>query len=212
MKNVLILGAGGQIARHVIDRLADEQAVVQTLFARQPEKIQQPHPANARIFIGDVLNPSVLERAMQGQDLVYANLTGDDLDVQARVVIAAMQVRGIKRLIFVLSLGIYDEVPGKFGKWNHAIIGEPLKPFRRAADAIEASGLDYTILRPAWMTDEEQVDYELTARHEPFRGTIVSRKSVAALIADIIDEPEKHIGENIGVNQPGTDGDKPYFM
>lgn len=62
------------------------------------------------------------------------------------------------------------------------------------------------------MTDEEQVDYELTARHEPFRGTIVSRKSVAALIADIIDEPEKHIGENIGVNQPGTDGDKPYFM
>ena len=53
MKNVLIL-AGGQIARHVIDRLADEQAVVQTLFARQPEKIQQPHPANARIFIGDV--------------------------------------------------------------------------------------------------------------------------------------------------------------
>ena len=103
MKNVLILGAGGQIARHVIDRLADEQAVVQTLFARQPEKIQQPHPANARIFIGDVLNPSVLERAMQGQDLVYANLTGDDLDVQARVVIAAMQVRGIKRLIFVLS-------------------------------------------------------------------------------------------------------------
>ena len=62
------------------------------------------------------------------------------------------------------------------------------------------------------MTDEEQVDYELTARHELFRGTIVSRKSVAALIADIIDEPEKHIGENIGVNQPGTDGDKPYFM
>ncbi|MFL4522915.1 hypothetical protein ACJ6VX_20610 [Escherichia coli] len=28
---------------------------------------------------------------------------------------------------------------------------EPLKPFRRAADAIEASGLEYTILRPAWL-------------------------------------------------------------
>ncbi|HCN8539373.1 TPA: NAD-dependent dehydratase, partial [Escherichia coli] len=24
--------------------------------------------------------------------------------------------------------------------------------------------------------------------------------------------PEKHIGENIGINQPGTDGDKPFFM
>ncbi|MEN5281293.1 SDR family oxidoreductase [Serratia marcescens] len=211
MKNVLVLGAGGQIACHVIERLADEPAVVQTLFARRPEKIHS-HPTNARIFIGDVLNRSALEQAIQGQDLVYANLTGEDLDAQAEAVIAAMQASGVKRLIFVLSLGIYDEVPGKFGEWNRAIIGEPLKPFRRAADAIEASGLDYTILRPAWLTDEDLVDYELTARDAPFKGTIVSRKSVAALIADIIDEPEKHIGENIGVNQPGTDGDKPYFM
>lgn len=82
------------------------------------------------------------------------------------------------------------------------------KPFRRAADAIEASGLEYTILRPAWLTDEDIIDYELTSRNEPFKGTIVSRKSVAALITDIIDKPEKHIGENIGINQPGTDGDK----
>ncbi|HIH2615129.1 TPA: NAD-dependent dehydratase, partial [Shigella dysenteriae] len=44
------------------------------------------------------------------------------------------------------------------------------------------------------------------------KGTIVSRKSIAALITDIIDKPEKHIGENIGINQPGTDGDKPFFM
>ena len=56
----------------------------------------------------------------------------------------------MKRLIFVLSLGIYDEVPGKFGEWNNATIGEDLKPFRHAADAIEASKLDYTIIRPAW--------------------------------------------------------------
>ncbi|WP_344290025.1 NAD(P)H-binding protein, partial [Microbacterium arabinogalactanolyticum] len=69
-----------------------------------------------------------------------------------------------------------------------------------------------TILRPAWLTDEDQVDYELTARDAPFKGRIVSRKSVAALIADIIEQPKKHLGENIGVNQPGTDGDKPYFM
>ncbi|HCR6352095.1 TPA: NAD-dependent dehydratase, partial [Shigella sonnei] len=53
---------------------------------------------------------------------------------------------------------------------------------------------------------------ELTSRNEPFKGTIVSRKSVAALITDIIDKPEKHIGENIGINQPVTDGDKPLFM
>lgn len=30
MKNVLILGAGGQIARHVINQLADKQTIKQT--------------------------------------------------------------------------------------------------------------------------------------------------------------------------------------
>lgn len=59
---------------------------------------------------------------------------------------------------------------------------------------------------------DQLIDYELTARNERFKGTVVSRKSVAALIADMIDKPEKYIGENIGVNQRGTDGDKPYFM
>ena len=41
MKNVLILGAGGQIARHVINQLADKQTIKQTLFARQPAKIHE---------------------------------------------------------------------------------------------------------------------------------------------------------------------------
>lgn len=212
IQKVLVLGASGQIARHVIDQLADKPGVTQTLFARHPVKIHTPHPLNSRIIMGDVLNHTALEQAMVGQDVVYANLTGEDLDLQAKAVIAAMKAAGVRRLIFVLSLGIYDEVPGKFGERNNAIIGEPLRPFRSAADAIEASGLDYTILRPAWLTDEDTIDYELTTRNEPFKGTVVSRKSVAALIADMIDKPEKHIGENIGVNQPGTNGDKPYFM
>ncbi|MEH5063056.1 hypothetical protein PO455_24700, partial [Escherichia coli] len=42
MKKVLILGAGGQIARHVINQLADKQTIKQTLFARQPAKIHKP--------------------------------------------------------------------------------------------------------------------------------------------------------------------------
>ena len=123
-----------------------------------------------------------------------------------------MQAAGIKRLIFVLALGIYDEVPGKFGDWNRQAIGEDLKPFRRAGDAIEASGLDYTLIRPAWLTDEDEIDYETTAKGEAFRGTVVSRRSVADLIAAIIRSPATDIHANLGVNKPGTDADKPYFM
>lgn len=212
MKNVLILGASGQIAQWVITSLAAENDVQQTLLLRDPKKLTGKEPANAKMVIGNVLDKKLLKDAVAGQDIVYANLTGEDLDKQAQAVIAAMKATGVERLIFVLSLGIFDEVPGKFGEWNNAIIGEDLKPFRRAADAIEASGLDYTILRPAWLTDEDEVDYETTEMGQPFKGTVVSRRSVADLISQIIANPSRHTGGNLGVNKPGSDGDKPYFM
>ena len=212
MNNILILGASGQIAQWVVKALANRPDTALTLLLREPRKLTGNEPANAKVVIGNVLDKKLLKSVVPGQDMVYANLTGEDLDKQVRAVVAAMQAAGVKRLVFVLSLGIYDEVPGKFGEWNNATIGEDLQLFRRAADAIEASGLDYTILRPAWLTDEDEIDYELTARDEPFKGTVVSRRSVGDLIARIVASPALNVGGNLGVNKPGSDGDKPYFM
>lgn len=212
MKNVLILGATGQIASWVVRGLGQLSGVQQTLLLRDPRKLSGAEPDNARVVIGNVLDQELLREVMAGQDIVYANLSGDDLEEQARSVINAMQTSKVKRLIFVLSLGIYDEIPGKFGQWNHEVIGEPLKYYRRAADAIEASGLDFTILRPAWLTDEDEVDYETTGKDEPFKGTVVSRRSVGDLVIQLIRNPGLHVGANLGVNKPGSDGDKPYFM
>ncbi|MGH3200879.1 MAG: NAD(P)H-binding protein [Streptosporangiaceae bacterium] len=91
-------------------------------------------------------------------------------------------------------------------------IGQFLGPYRTAADTIEESGLDYTILRPAWLTNADEVSYEVTQRDEPFKGTEVSRKSVAALVTDIVTHPRLWARANLGVNKPGTDGDKPAFV
>lgn len=211
MSNVLILGASGRIAHRVIERLAGSKGVGLTLYLRHPRKLRNKAPANARVVQGDVMDATALAQAMEGQDLIYANLTGSDIDRQARSVVAAMKGAHVKRLIFVVSLGIYDEVPGKFGQWNNTMIGEELRPFRRAADTIEASGLDYTLLRPAWLQDEDEVDYEITEKGLPFKGTEVSRASVADLIVKIVRAPELHSRGNVGVNKPGTDGDKPSF-
>jgi uncharacterized protein YbjT (DUF2867 family) len=41
-----------------------------------------------------------------------------------------------------------------------------LGTYRSAADVIENSTLDYTIIRPAWLTDKDEVDYETTAKGE----------------------------------------------
>lgn len=211
MKKVLVLGAGGQIARWVIEMLSDSTGIELTLYLRQARKLHGKAPQNARVIEGDVLDRKTLDPAMSGQDVVYANLSGDDLALQAKSFIASMKGAGVKRLIFIASLGIYDEVPGKFGAWNRRQISAFLPGFRKAADLIETSGLDYTILRPAWLTDANEVDFETTDRDEPFKGTEVSRKSVAALVVECIREPRRFSRSNLGVNKPNTDGDKPEF-
>lgn len=211
MKKVLVLGAGGRIARWVIEKLSGSKDLELTLYLRNAHKLEGKMPQNAKVVEGDVLDRKTLDPAVNGQDVVYANLSGDDLAQQAQSFIDAMKKSDVKRLIFIAALGIYDEVPGKFGAWNRHRISQHLPRFRKAADLIEASGLDYTILRPAWLTDNDEVSYETTGRHEPFKGTEVSRKSVAELVVECIHDPKRFSHGNLGVNKPNTDGDKPAF-
>lgn len=56
------------------------------------------------------------------------------------------------------------------------------------------------------------MDYEITGRHEPFKGTEASRKSVAALGTKMIESPDTSARANVDVNKPNTDGDKPAFV
>jgi hypothetical protein len=116
---------------------------------------------------------------MADQDVVYANL-GCQLEEQARSIIAAMEKAGLKRLIFIRSTGIYNEVPDE----NH---GSILDAYRRAASVIEASDVEHTILRPAWLNDRNEIDYATTEKRERFENPneTVSRKNVADLVVKI---------------------------
>ncbi|CAM4273953.1 hypothetical protein F901_03554 [Acinetobacter dispersus] len=211
MKNVLVLGASGQIAQWVIEMLANEPNLTQTLLVRDAKKLGTDLPANAKVIEADVLNLEQLKQAVQGQDIVYANLAGE-LEQQTKNIISAMHSAGVQRIILINSLGIYDEVKGKFGEWNQNEIGKYLGPYRKAADLLEASDLDYSILRAAWLMDEDEIDYDTTERDQDFKGTVVSRKSVAALVVKIIQTPSFASRDNLGVNKPNTDANRPYFM
>src|SRR5919199_3142799 len=192
MKNVIILGAGGQIARRVTDILLKKNDINLTLFLRDRSRLRNKDVSKARIIEGDVLNFDQLKEAITGQDIVYANLAGD-LEAMAKNIVRAMDETGVKKLVFISSIGIYD-VP----------LRPVLKPYRKAADVIEASALEYTILRPTWFTNADEVDYETTRKGEPERGSVISQKSLATLITKIIESPEKYARENLGVNKPNS--------
>ena len=192
MKNVIILGASGNIAKHVIDILIKKDDINLTLFLRNKSRLRNVDISKCRIIEGDVLDLTALKEAVTGQDIVYANLAGD-LKAMAKNIVQAMDEKGVKNLIFISSIGIY-----------HVPLKSVLRPYREAADVIESSDLQYTILRPTWFTNADEVDYEITQKGEPERGSVISQKSVAAFIVRIIEHPEKFVRQNVSINKPNS--------
>ena len=189
-----------------------------TLFIHTEDELGADIKDNPRVTVvkGDAKNPDDVLNAINGADEVYANLAATqdssaDIIPMAKAVVDMMDKAGIKRLVWISSLGIYNEVPGEFGAWNANILGDYLVNYRKAVDVIEASDLDYTIIRPAWLTDKDEVDFEITEKGELFRGTEVSRKSVASEVVELLLDPDKEVRASIGLDKPGTDGDKPEW-
>lgn len=211
LTNVLILGANGQVARLAIDLFLKETETQLTLYLRNSKRLKNVDQNRTRIVEGDVNNVEKLKEAMIGQDVVYANIGGSDIVQKTERIIEVMNATGIKRGIFINILGVYDEVPGNFGEWNRRMVGNGMYNWRQSASLIEASGLDYTILRCTWFTNKEEVDYEITEKGEPLTGTEISRKSIAALVVKIAESPEWGVRCSWGVNKPNTKGNKPAF-
>ena len=192
MKNVIILGASGNIAQRVIDILTKKNDIKLTLFLRNKKRLRDRDISKCRVIEGDVLNSNQLKEAIKGQNVVYANLAGD-LGTMAKNIVRAMEETAVKRVIAISSIGIYQRP-----------LRTALKPYRELADVIEASNLDFTILRPTWFTDADEVDYELTRKGEAEKGSVISRKSLATFITKIIEAPEQYIRENLGISKPGS--------
>ncbi|KKI54353.1 MAG: SDR family oxidoreductase [Staphylococcus equorum] len=208
MTRVLILGANGAVSKAAINSFLENTSYTLRLFLRDANRLPDFASDRIRVREGDATNFDDVNSAMDDVDIVIASLSGD-LDKEASTIVKAMQTNDVKRLIFVTSLGIYNEVPGEFGEWVQQQIGDRLPVYKEAADIIENSGLDYTIFRPAWLTHTNEIDYEITQKNESFKGTEVSRKSVAAVAVKIAKDPSLYLKENIGINKPNTDYSKP---
>lgn len=213
MKKIMIIGANGGTARILIERLLAETTDKLVLFLRQANRLAQ-YETNPRVTLvdGNVLDTAALRLAMQGVDVVYSNVGGTDLGQQMQSILTAMHEANQTRLIFISALGAHHEVPGKFGNWNEQAIAAFLPGFREAAKLLAASDIVYTELRPAWLTDQPEIDYETTNLDEPFKGTEVSRASVADYAFKLIENPKLAERASVGLNRPNTDGDKPSWF
>ena len=90
MTKILILGAHGQIARVATRLLLETTDAELTLYLRKARRLSSLEGNDrVRLVEGDVLDAGALDAAMAGQEVVYANLSGD-MDKQAHAIVAAM--------------------------------------------------------------------------------------------------------------------------
>lgn len=209
--NVLILGANGQIARIVEERILNESAfedVLLTLGLRNPSRLQNLS-GNSRVILSDVdLNrQDQVEAAMEEQDLVFvAAVDHDKQNRPTKNVIAAMKTTGVKRVLYTNILGLYNEVPGEFGRWNLAQVRSGLNAAITSDRLLADSGVDYTTLRLPWLNNRDEIKYEVTHKDETYVGVSGSRKSIADLILRIISDPTLYSKGSIGIADAATQG------
>lgn len=196
MKNVLIIGATGTIGGAVRKTLLKETDDKLTLFSRSADRLNVSDRELA--IAGDVMKDSDLDSVMENQDAVFVALSGP-LGQFAKKIVSAMDRNNVSRLLFITSMGIYDEIPASVGENGNVETNSALRPYREAADIIEGSDLNYTVIRPGWFTNGP-VNYEITRKGELFGGHDVSISSIADFVKNAIADDTYYSHDSVGLN------------
>ncbi|GEO58717.1 NAD(P)H-binding protein [Companilactobacillus bobalius] len=215
MTKVLVLGANGQIARIVEERLLKEQPDVElTLFLRNSQRLADlDDNENVTLVDGDITDYDAVNAAMKGQDVVYIAMVDHTKDnVITKNVIKSMKENNVGRIIESSLLGLYHEVPGEFGRWNDEMVQSGLAAAINADKLLSESGLTYTTLRFPWLNDRDEVKYTITHRSDQYVGVSGSRQSMADVIVKIIADPEYLKNDSVGIANADTQGeDRPVY-
>jgi putative NADH-flavin reductase len=196
--NLLILGGTGRVGSNIVSYpLRDGHQV--TVLARTPEKLEFNHDGNLKVIQGNVLNQNDIMAAMRGIDVVISALNTDGsttLTDSMPLIINAMEQAGIRRIITVGTAGIlqsrtspnllrYQSSESKRKTTRAA------EEHHRAYEMLRASTLDWTIVCPTYLPDEECIGvYRVEIDYLPEGGTKISVSDTAEFVYSQIKNTE----------------------
>lgn len=185
MKHVLLLGATGTAGSALTRKLLADTECQLTLFARHAGELYR-NTDRISVINGDARNIAELRAAMKEQDVVYCAISGNALPEIAENIVSVMNETGVKRLIFMGAVGIYNEIPDEIDGEDN-LDNEPAQiPNRKAVDIVEASNLNYTVLRPGYLGDGDEDDFVLTVKGEAAKGYTTPIPALVKLAVRII--------------------------
>jgi len=207
--NLFVVGSTGLLGREFLAQAMDAGHVVRAL-ARNPDALG-PAP-NLEAVRGDVFDQSSLDAAARGQDaaVLILGLPFSDLRKPTNVfsqgtrnLIAALKTAGVRRLIAISSFGVGDS--RRYARFYERLFFSVALRGAYAdklvqEQAVRESGLDYTIVRPARLTNAKGTG-RYTALIAP--GPIpspVSRADVARFILDAL-RTRDYVGKTVSVGR-----------
>ena len=119
---ILVTGANGFLGRALVERLRAEVREPLRLLVRRPPAAQPP--ADLQLVYGDLGNPAVVDRAMEGIEIVFhvgAAMKGGNFEYQSgtiwgtRNVLDACERHHVRRLVYVSSLSVLDHAGHRAG-------------------------------------------------------------------------------------------------
>ena len=194
---VLVAGAHGKTARRLVRMLADSGHEVRGLV-RKEEQMPDVEADGAEPVLVDLEKEEVegaVGRAVQGCDaIIFAAGAGpgsgaarkETMDYGgAAKLIEAAEKHGVRRYLMLSSMGA----------GNPEGSSEAMQPYlfakARADERLQESGLDYTIIRPGSLTEEEGRDRIEAAEAVGRRGEI-PRDDVARTFAEALEMPNTY--------------------
>jgi predicted dehydrogenase/nucleoside-diphosphate-sugar epimerase len=112
---ILVTGAGGFVGRALVRRLEASGQPLRLLVRRPPRTA--PANSNLHLVYGDLGNPAVSDRAMEGIDTVYhvgAAMKGGRFEFESgtiwgtRNIVAACEKHKVRKLVYVSSMSVLD--------------------------------------------------------------------------------------------------------
>ncbi len=214
---LLLLGASGRTGQYIINEAIELKYEVNCLV-RDPDKVRS-HPL-INIVPGDVSEPGQLKPLLKDCDAVLSVLNvsrksdfpwsglrtpADFMSSVTNGLLPLMEEVGVKRIIVCSAWGVGDsrpQIPGWF-RWfiDHSNIGSAYADHERQEEILQDSGLNWTIVRPVGLTNNNKPEDVLESYHNESKPTLtISRKSVARYMLSAINN-ESLIRKTVAISK-----------
>ncbi|HKL34683.1 MAG TPA: SDR family oxidoreductase [Salegentibacter sp.] len=186
-KNVVVAGANGSTGRIIIDLLKESEKYQPIAMVRKQEQKDHFEKENVAAVMGDLEED--LNEAVKGADkVIFAAGSGGkkviDVDQEgAKRFTDAAKNAGAEKFVMLSSMGADN--PG---------ISEELKDYLEAKgnadEYLRQSGLNYTIVRPGALTDEEGSG-KIQLKEKLEEQESISRANVARTLVEVLENDVK---------------------